>query len=335
MNPAVSILIPAFNQDLRLLKECVDSALAQTFKDIEVVVSDNHSTNGSAEVLRSYTDQRLRVVSPPSFLSMNDNFAFCASYGRGKYLSFLSSDDLLLPHAIEVLHRHIESDPNMIFGCGNVFHARRLPSNPNATKSLIRSRGTQGGVRFYKGRQAQEFFFPWTMASTWMAGDIIRRDAYERTGGFSKCDLLTTGDVWITKSLLEYGGFFCLDEPIALFRARALLGREVDRDRKLFDFADSVKAKSQEIHKSHSRFALLRQRVSLAYRIGAKPCPSEEAIASVRSVLEGSNRLDLVGVVDLFEEYPTIFRAAASALYLLDVARKAGQQSMKRIREIG
>lgn len=325
MSPRVSILIPAFNQELRFLKECIDSALNQTMRDIEVVVSDNHSTNGTAEFLRGYTDDRLRIVSPASFLSMNDNFAFCASHARGKYLSFLSSDDLLLPHAIETLYGHLERDARLVFGCGNIYSARRLPSGPQRTRFLIREHGD--GVRSFTPDEARAFFFPWTMACTWMAGDIIRRDAYEETGGFSKCDMLTTGDVWLTTQLLERGGFLCLDEPLALFRTRSLLKSEIDRDRRLFDFTDLLSSQARAGAGEPSAWRRLRQNASLAYRLGAAPQPSVEALQKSRETFQALGRHDLVRLVDRQLSNDIALRIVGATFGLLNLARKSVQRA--------
>lgn len=330
MSPSVSILIPAFNQELRFLKECIDSALNQTLRDIEVVVSDNHSSNGTAEFLTSYSDERLRIVAPETFLSMNDNFAFCASHARGKFISFLSSDDVLLPHAIRTLYDHIDRHPQIVFGCGNIYSARRFPSDSNRTRFLIRAHGKR--VRSFSPEEARGVFFPWTMASTWMAGNIIRRDAYEKTGGFSRCDMLTTGDVWLTKMLLEQGGFFCLDEPLALFRTRSLLKTEVDRDRRLFDFTDLLSSQAREGARAPTAWRRFRQNASLAYRLGAAPQPSVEALRRSREALVALSRHDLVRLVDRQLANDIALRVVGWTLSLLNLARMSIQRTRSHFR---
>ena len=59
--PLVSILIPAFNAE-RYIKETLGSALAQTYRHIEIVVVDDGSTDGTANIIKSYNDPRLRYV---------------------------------------------------------------------------------------------------------------------------------------------------------------------------------------------------------------------------------------------------------------------------------
>jgi glycosyltransferase involved in cell wall biosynthesis len=324
MSPVVSILIPTYNQNLRLLKECIDSALDQTLRNIEVIVSDNHSTNGTVDFLKMYDDPRLRLVSPKSFLSMNDNFAFCAEHACGKYLSFLSSDDVLLPHALDVLYKHIEAAPDMAFGCGNIHHARRLPANVNDRKSLIRKpqKGKVSNLSFFTKKQAQKFFFPWTMASTWMVGDIIRFDAYKQTGGFSSCNLMTTGDVWLTNSLLEHGGFFCLDEPLALFRARSLISREVDRNRRLFDFTDLLITQPGEVGQTPSTYRRIRQQLSLIYRLGAISEPTSEALERVNNIFMRLHRRDLMRIVGLYQKNKFLLKAPAVVMSWINLTRR-------------
>ena len=61
--PFITIAIPTFNR-ASWVKECVRAALAQSYSNFEVLVLNNASTDGTAEILRTYHDPRLRVVTP-------------------------------------------------------------------------------------------------------------------------------------------------------------------------------------------------------------------------------------------------------------------------------
>ena len=96
-NPLVSIIIPCWNAE-DYVGEAIESALAQTYANVEVIVIDDGSTDGSLEVIRSFGD-RVRWETGP-------NRGACAARNRGLELSrgeliqFLDSDDLLFPEKL-------------------------------------------------------------------------------------------------------------------------------------------------------------------------------------------------------------------------------------------
>jgi hypothetical protein len=96
-----SIVIPTRSR-AQLLRHALASALGQDFDDFEVVVSDNCSTDATAEVLRSAAHPRLRVVRPERPLSMVDHWEFALGQARGEWVLFLCDDDALLPQTLSV-----------------------------------------------------------------------------------------------------------------------------------------------------------------------------------------------------------------------------------------
>ena len=98
MPPLVSILIPAHNAG-RWLDESLDSALAQSWPRIEVVVVDDESTDDTLAIARSY-GRRLKVISQPRAggdVARNVAFAHCT----GDYVQYLDADDLISPDKVE------------------------------------------------------------------------------------------------------------------------------------------------------------------------------------------------------------------------------------------
>jgi len=93
--PAASVVIPAFNA-ARTIAASVGSALAQSMRDVEVIVVDDGSTDGTADAVDRIADSRVRLVSQANRgLPAARNAGIGAS--RGTYIAFLDSDDLLLP----------------------------------------------------------------------------------------------------------------------------------------------------------------------------------------------------------------------------------------------
>lgn len=203
MMPLVSIIIPVYNQNIDFLKQCIDSALNQTYGNVEVIVSDNHSTNGATELIASYSNQRLRRVCPVNFLSMLDHFGFagsCAS-SESKYLSFLSSDDILDANAIEKLIVIAEDNPSVTLVSGNIVQAIHPPLDFQTAKNKIRGGKFKPGM--YSFAESMHLFCPWKYCSTWGIGHLIRRSDYLSIGGFGKCDYSMLGDIWFIKEILK------------------------------------------------------------------------------------------------------------------------------------
>lgn len=98
--PLVSVVIPCFRQG-HFLREAVDSALAQTYPAIQVVVVNDGSDDDTDAVVRSYGDQVVYISQNNSGLSAARNIGIRAS--EGSYLLFLDSDDRLHPHGVENL----------------------------------------------------------------------------------------------------------------------------------------------------------------------------------------------------------------------------------------
>jgi glycosyltransferase involved in cell wall biosynthesis len=110
--PLVSVCIPAHNAE-RWLAEALESALAQTFADFEVVVADNGSTDGTAKVLGSYADPRIRVDRSRERISAVANHNRAVRLARGEFVKFLHVDDLLRPDCLERMVELALEDPSI------------------------------------------------------------------------------------------------------------------------------------------------------------------------------------------------------------------------------
>lgn len=102
--PTVSVLLTSYNRE-RYLAESIESVLAQTFEDFELLVVDDASTDGSADVARAYAarDPRVRVVVNAKNLGQFENRNHAASLARAPLLKFHDSDDVMYPHCLEVM----------------------------------------------------------------------------------------------------------------------------------------------------------------------------------------------------------------------------------------
>jgi glycosyltransferase involved in cell wall biosynthesis len=93
----VSIIIPCYNSE-RFLAETLESALAQTYAHTEIIVVDDGSTDGTAELIRSYSNRLRAEFGPNCGASAARNRGTVLA--RGEFIQYLDSDDLLTPDAI-------------------------------------------------------------------------------------------------------------------------------------------------------------------------------------------------------------------------------------------
>ena len=105
--PKISVIIPVFNVE-KYLAECLDSVLAQTFSDIEIICVDDGSTDDSAKILQQYAarDKRIKIITQKnSGVVVTRNRAI--SMAKSEYIYPLDSDDMIVPNCLEKLYNKI------------------------------------------------------------------------------------------------------------------------------------------------------------------------------------------------------------------------------------
>lgn len=111
--PRVSIIMPAYNT-ARFIRAAIDSVLAQTYKNFELIIVDDCSPDDCAAICQSYSDTRLRLVS----LTENRGLAGARNAGieaaKGEFIGFLDSDDVAVPERLTLQLAYFESHPNCI-----------------------------------------------------------------------------------------------------------------------------------------------------------------------------------------------------------------------------
>jgi glycosyltransferase involved in cell wall biosynthesis len=102
--PLVTVITPVYNTG-EFLEQAIKSVLAQTHRNLEYVICNNHSTDNTAELAARYAklDSRIRVVSPPSFYSqvLNFNFAVQQLAPESRYVKLILADDWLFPNCLK------------------------------------------------------------------------------------------------------------------------------------------------------------------------------------------------------------------------------------------
>jgi len=134
--PLVSVCIPTYNR-AGMVGDAIRSALDQTYRNIEVVVVDNASTDGTEGVVASFSDPRLKYIRNERNLGLFGNCNRCIELARGKYIHILHSDDTIPPDFTATCVRFLEDHPEVAFtftpaevhASGHVTMVSRPPSD--------------------------------------------------------------------------------------------------------------------------------------------------------------------------------------------------------------
>jgi glycosyltransferase involved in cell wall biosynthesis len=100
--PLVTIAIPTYNRAGTYLPQALRSALAQDYPQLEIIVSDNASTDHTEELMKGFSDPRLRYVRHEKNIGGKANWTFCVRQAHGVYFLLLHDDDLIDPDFVSV-----------------------------------------------------------------------------------------------------------------------------------------------------------------------------------------------------------------------------------------
>lgn len=138
----VSTIIPVFNRGV-MLREAVDSVLAQTWRPVEIVIVDDGSTDDTPQVLAELGTQHPEIIRTLRQTNAGPGAARQTGFeaANGEFVQFLDSDDLLLPNKFELQVNGLRNDPEAGISYGKTFTrqgARRLPEPAQKSASRYR-----------------------------------------------------------------------------------------------------------------------------------------------------------------------------------------------------
>jgi len=106
--PFITIGIPTYNRADGFLRQAMQSALAQTYAEMEIVVSDNASTDHTEELIKGFADQRVRYFKHEENIGLKNNFNYCVEKSKGDYFLLLCDDDLIDPDLLTTCMKKID-----------------------------------------------------------------------------------------------------------------------------------------------------------------------------------------------------------------------------------
>ena len=135
--PLVSICIPAYKAEATI-KEAVQSALAQTYRNIEVIVVDNASPDNTVEVVRAIDDPRVTISVNDQNYGPVENWNRAVAATKGKYVKLVCADDAIEPTCVARQVQVLEQNKNV------VMTATQRTVVDDTGKVVIKSRGLAG-----------------------------------------------------------------------------------------------------------------------------------------------------------------------------------------------
>lgn len=114
--PFFSVVLPTLNR-ADYLPFAIQSILNQTFGDFELIVSDNSSTDNTEQIVKSFSDERIRYVKTEKILPMYDSWEFALGFAEGEYITFLGDDDAHSKVYLESLKKVYDEHNAQIVSC--------------------------------------------------------------------------------------------------------------------------------------------------------------------------------------------------------------------------
>lgn len=213
-HPMISVVVPAYNAG-RFIRRTIDSVLAQSYRDFELIVVNDGSTDDTEQVVQSYGEKVRYIYQANAGDGPARNTGIAAA--RGEWIAFLDHDDEWLPHKLELQIALLERNPDLRW-CGANFERSCLDVRQAAGS-------TERLARTMDGRDHFENFF--TAVATQGCAlvtmtMIVHRDVFAQVGAFDSCWALCADfDLWwrITYRFPRIG---YLPQPLGIMHLDAL-----------------------------------------------------------------------------------------------------------------
>jgi glycosyltransferase involved in cell wall biosynthesis len=207
--PRVSVVLPTYNRRSVLL-EAIASVREQSFADLEILVCDDGSADGSREAVQALAsaDPRIRWIQGEHSGRPGTNRNRGIRAARGEWIAFQDSDDLWLPDKLAKQLRVLEDAPQAAFIYGYAAELRADGSRRRMTPARVQR----------EGRMFETLLFHSLIQTPTV---LVRRELLERAGGFDEAMRLTIGeDYELYLRLATQVPFHFVAEELALCRAQ-------------------------------------------------------------------------------------------------------------------
>ncbi|MCW0215351.1 MAG: glycosyltransferase family 2 protein [Pseudonocardia sp.] len=209
--PTVSVCIPVYNGET-YLAETIRSVLDQTYGDFELVLLDNNCSDRSPEIMRSFTDPRIRIERNTETFPQPRNWNICVGHTRAPLVKMLCADDLLHPRCLELQVQPLLDDPGLaVVAC-------RRHMIDEQSRVIVPRRGLSGLIGVHSAADVARKVVRNGANPIGEVGNVMfRRADFMAIGGWRE-DRQLVMDIDCFIRLLEYGEFLGQPETLAAFR---------------------------------------------------------------------------------------------------------------------
>lgn len=179
--PMVSVIMTSFNRE-KYIEEAIQSVLASTYRNYELIIVDDCSIDRTVEIARKYEalDHRIKLFINEKNLGDYPNRNIAASYANGKYLKYVDADDYIYPNGLEIIVNQMENYPEAAVGLFS------LQQNIQKPFPIL-----------LNPKEAYEYnFFGQGLFHKAPLSAIIRKDAFDEIGGFKPERMTSDYEMW-------------------------------------------------------------------------------------------------------------------------------------------
>lgn len=179
-DPVVSVLMTTYNRE-KLVGEAIESVLASTFQDFELIVCDDNSSDGTVNAVKELAlrDSRVKLFLHDANIGDYPNRNRAAGYAKGKYLKYVDADDYIYPWGLEILVKNMEAFPEAQWGLCSLLQCRDRPFPFVLSPQAAYEYHYFGPGLFHKAPLSS----------------IVKKDAFFEVGGFKPLRMVGDADL--------------------------------------------------------------------------------------------------------------------------------------------
>ncbi len=216
-NPLVSIGIPTYNRANSYLKHALRSAVNQTYKNVEIIVSDNCSADDTESAVKEFNDSRIRYYRQKENIGAVPNCNFCLEQSQGKYFLALYDDDLIDDDFISTCMEAVQPpcEPGVIFT-----GAREIDSQGNVLSSAHNT---------VSGYSTADFILGWfdRKLPLYLCSALFNTERLKQLGGFHSKTNMYEDAVALVQVAARYGRVDVFDIKASFRRHASNMGKTV------------------------------------------------------------------------------------------------------------
>lgn len=203
--PFISVIIPCYNASL-FLNQAIESVLNQTYKNFEVIIVNDGSTDNTEEIIKAYRDNRVIYLKQETNKGPSAARNTGLKYAKGEYIAFLDADDIWMLNKLEKQVDYVlKNKVDIVTTNGYILESKTNKSKIAYSKNPIHHKKS-----IFKVLIKHNFIFPSTV--------LIKKETLQKAGFFDE-NLQSSEDYYLWLNIAFQGGTFAfIDEPLFFYR---------------------------------------------------------------------------------------------------------------------